>query len=84
MNTITLGLKDNPELSELLSTKKAGDRIKLNDVEILISEKDGERMSGVVESVSGDEIFGEEEPPNDQSPSVRVVKKTKAEEKVAG
>lgn len=79
-NSITLSLKDNPDLAELLSTKKPGDRIKLTDVEVLIAEKDEERFSGVVESVSGDDMFEEEPKADDSAPSVRVVRDTKEEE----
>lgn len=73
-NEITLSLANNAELAELLSDKKAGDRIKLTDVVVLISEKDSSRMSGVVEEVSGDDMYDEESPADESLPSVKVAK----------
>lgn len=77
MNQLTLSLKDNPELATLLASKKAGERVKLTDIVLLISEKDEERIVGTVESVSGDEMYDEEAPPDETKPSVRVAKAAK-------
>lgn len=82
MNQITLSLKDNPDLATLLANKKAGERVKLTDLVILIAEKDDERFVGTVEEVSGDDMFDEEEKPDESKPSVKVAKATATEKPV--
>ena len=70
-NSLSLSLKDNPELQEIVSDKNAGDRVTF-EITILIKEKDADRLSGTVEEVK--ECPAPEEEPAD-TPAVRVAKR---------
>ena len=74
-NQISLSKKDNPDLQELVSDKGPGDSVKLTVV-FQIAENSGDRLTGTIKEVEAQET----EPEPEETPAVKVVKRSMAAE----
>lgn len=69
-NSLSLSLKDNPDLQEIVSDKNVGDSVTFK-VTVMIKEKE-DRLDGTVEEV---EECASPEPEPADTPAVRVAKR---------
>lgn len=68
-NRLSLELKDNPDLQELISDKIVGDSVTFT-VTCTIAEKTDDRFEGNVTEIEGEES----EPEPEETPAVKVAK----------